>query len=522
MSLHHVTTIASDAQAVVDFHAGFLGLRLVKRTAGAADPRQLHLFFGDGLGAPGTLVTCLIWENAGPGRAGTGAFGEIALAVPAGAVGFWLGRCIEHGVAHQGPTRELDEPVLRLKDPDGLIVKLVATAATPVPSSWSGAPVPAEFAVQGLRAVTLFSEMPGPSVALLHERFGFRPAGTEGAVARLLSPDGRAVDVRDGRGFWTAAAGGGTVDHVALRAASRAGLEAARTALTEDGVEVSEIRDRRYFTSLYLRERGGALMEIATDEPGMTVDEPDGTLGEHLIIPEGHAAKAEDLRVLLPPVARPGERRLRKRDLPFIHTIRVPDETTGETLILLHGTGGNETDLLPLGARIAPGATLLGLRGRSIEEGVNRWFRRVAMKRFDEEDIRTEAAALAHFAREAARGYDLDPGRITWVGYSNGANMVGALALLHPEVVQSAILLRAMAVLGEPPKADLSASSFLIVNGTLDHYNDHGALETLLKSRGAEVEVRPHPTGHGLEPADLSEATRWFAGRPTRRDARTP
>jgi phospholipase/carboxylesterase len=122
MSLHHVTTIASDAQAAVEFYAGFLGLRLVKRTAGAADPRQHHLFFGDGAGSSGTLVTCLVWEHAGPGPAGVGAFGENAMAVPEGAHGFWLGHCLEPGLAQEGPVREVGEPVLRLKDPDGLIV----------------------------------------------------------------------------------------------------------------------------------------------------------------------------------------------------------------------------------------------------------------------------------------------------------------------------------------------------------------------------------------------------------------
>jgi phospholipase/carboxylesterase len=455
-------------------------------------------------------VTCLVWENAGPGRAGVGAFGEIALAVPEGALGFWIGHCLEHGIAQEGPVREFGEPVLRLKDPDGLIVKLVATNATPAATPWADAPVPADVVVQGLRAATLFSEAPDASAAFLRDQFGLVPGPTEGAITRLVAPDGRAIDMRDSQGFWTAAQGGGTIDHLALRAASLDQLGSYGASLTAAAAEASEIKDRHYFVSLYLREPGGALMEIATDAPGMAVDEPVERLGETLIVPDAHAAEAEDLRILLPPVARPGESRLRKRDLPFLHTIRNAETETGETLFLLHGTGGDETDLLPLGSRIAPGATLIGLRGRSTEEGINRWFRRLGPKEFDDDDIRAEAAALAHFAREAARGYGLEPGRITWVGYSNGANMIGALALLHPEVVRRAILMRAMPVFGAPPRAALAGRRFLVLNGTQDPDDDHGVLAGLLAVNGAEVQQLPRPVGHGLNRDDFSVAADWY------------
>jgi phospholipase/carboxylesterase len=209
-SLHHVTTIASDAQANVDFYSGFLGLRLIKRTAGAEDPRQLHLFYGDGVGSPGTLVTSLIWESAGAGRAGHGAAGELALAVPMDGISYWLTRCLDHRVDYEGPTKELGETVLRLKDPDGLIVKLVAAEGLPEGAFWRDSPVSCEAAIRGVRAVTLFSETADDTVRFLETRFDMRTLMEEGTIRRLAATDGRAMDVRDAEGFWPAAAGAGT------------------------------------------------------------------------------------------------------------------------------------------------------------------------------------------------------------------------------------------------------------------------------------------------------------------------
>jgi phospholipase/carboxylesterase len=512
-SLHHVTTIASDAQANVDFYSGFLGLRLIKWTAGAEDPRQLHLFYGDGVGSPGTLVRSLIWESAGAGRAGHGAAGELALAIPMDGISYWLTRCLDHRINYEGPTKELGETVLRLKDPDGLIVKLVAAEGLPEGAFWRDSPVSCEAAIRGVRAVTLFSETADDTVRFLETRFDMRTLMEEGTIRRLAATDGRAMDVRDAEGFWPAAAGAGTIDHVALRASTLGELRTAGAEFEAAGIALSLLKDRKYFASIYFREPGGALLELATDAPGMTVDEPVETLGERLFIPEQFATEADDLRIALPQITRPGAPHMKKRDLPFAHRIHTADLPDGDTLFLLHGTGGDESDLLPLGAAIAPNAQLFGLRGRSLAEGVNRWFSRQGMKQFDQAEIRSETEALAFFAREATTGYGLDPARITWVGYSNGANMIGALALHHPGTVKRAILFRAMPILDTAPEANLSGTDMLVLNGTNDPYNDQGRLAALLRERGAQVLEQRLPGGHNLQAQDRDIAAAWYAGQ---------
>ncbi|MFD2813645.1 alpha/beta hydrolase [Paracoccus aerius] len=161
------------------------------------------------------------------------------------------------------------------------------------------------------------------------------------------------------------------------------------------------------------------------------------------------------------------------RDLPFVHRLRQPDKPDGQTMLLLHGTGGNEADLMPLAHRIAPHATLLGLRGRSTEEGVARFFRRTSMTSFDQDDIRAEAGAFAAFWQGAVAAYGLEPARITVMGYSNGANFAAAVMGLHPGLIRRAILMRPMAVLEDLPAPDLSGLSVLTLTGARDPYGPH-------------------------------------------------
>lgn len=504
--IHHVTAITARVQANVDFYAGFLGLRLVKQTAGFADGEQLHLFYGDGEGSPGSIVSFLVWEAGARGRMGQGQAYEIALAVPPASIGDWLARALAAQVPVDGPAREFGEPVLRLKDPDGIIVKLVG-ADLP-----AAAPLPDPIAPTRLRAVTLLSATAEVSCAFL-ARFGYRAGPLEGAVQRMVSACD-AVDIRDASGFVPAIPGTGMIDHIAFRAPDVQALRDMRRNLgPAEGL--TEVHDRRYFLSLYLREPGGHLIEQATDEPGFTVDEPPAELGQTLFIPPHDAARADDLRVMLPQFALPGEERMPMRDLPFIHRFHVPDDPDGSTIVLLHGTGGNEADLMPLARRIAPRATLLGVRGRSTEEGINRWFRRFDAVTFDQADIRAEAAAFAGFIEGAVRGYGMDAGRMTYLGYSNGANLLGAVMLLHPGVVRRAILLRGIAVLDEAPAVDPTAdprgSEVLLLTGARDPFARMApALEVALRAGGAALDARTLPAGHELGAADLEQAKEWL------------
>lgn len=501
--LHHVTLITRRVQDNVDFYAGFLGLRLVKRTAGFEDTDQLHLFYGDALGSPGALVTFLVWEDGAAGRTGLGQVAEIALAVPPAAIGGWLTRALARGVPVTGPAREFGEPVLRLKDPDGIIVKLVGTDLP------AAAPLADPDAPRRLRAVTLLTDRPADTAAFL-TRFGYRPGPAEGAIRRMLSPTD-AVDVRDAAGYVPGIPGTGTADHVAFRAADIAALAAAEADLARTAAPTQR-HDRTYFTSLYVREPGGTLLELATDAPGFTVDEPAATLGQALFLPGATPAAAADLRLRLPQFALPGAPRPPRRALPFIHRLHQPDDPDGTTLLLFHGTGGAEADLMPLAHRIAPRATLLGLRGRSTEEGRLRWFRHAPGGGFDQADIAAEAAALAAFVAGAVRGYGLDPARLTGLGYSNGANFLAAALALHPGLLPRAVLLRAIPVLAPLPRPDLGGTQLLLLAGAQDPAAPQSAgLARWLADCGARVDTATLPADHALGPDDAARAAAWLA-----------
>lgn len=501
--LHHVTAITRDVQANVDFWMGFLGLSLVKQTGGFEDAEQLHLFYGNETGAPGTLVSFLVWQDGARGRVGHAQVAEIALAIPRGRIGDWLTRAMQHRLRIEGPSREFGEPVLRLKDPDGIIVKLVGTD---VPDTgWPAAP-------HGLRAVTIWSELPDQTADFLI-RFGFRAGPSEGGVRRLTSDDGSVLDIRDASGFVPGIPGTGVIDHVALRMPDDEAIEQHRAALSTRNSSEVNVHDRKYFTSLYVREPAETLIELATDGPGMAVDEAPDRLGRTLMIPPHFAARADELRVSLPQFARPGEERIPMRDLPFVHRLHTPEDPDGSVILLLHGTGGNEADLMPLASRIAPRATLLGLRGRSTEEGIARFFRRITATSFDQADIRAEAQAFEAFMTGAIAAYGLDSDQITVLGYSNGGNFAGAVMALFPGLIRRAILIRPMAVLEDLPQVDLSDTHVLTLTGARDPYGSYAPqLNDWLQVSGADLDARVIDAGHELTPADLTAAQDWMKG----------
>lgn len=202
------------------------------------------------------------------------------------------------------------------------------------------------------------------------------------------------------------------------------------------------------------------------------------------------------------------------RDLPFIHRFHTPENPDGSVIVLLHGTGGSEADLMPLAHRIAPRATLLGVRGRSTEEGINRWFRRHDAVTYDQADIRAEAEAFNAFMKDAVQSYGLNAGGISYLGYSNGANLLGAVLLLHPGLVSRAMLLRGINVLEDMPKPDLTGTEVLLLSGARDPFARMApALELSLRRAGARLDVRSLPEGHELGAADLEMSKAWLGER---------
>lgn len=202
------------------------------------------------------------------------------------------------------------------------------------------------------------------------------------------------------------------------------------------------------------------------------------------------------------------------RDTNFTHRIHKPAEPNGRTIILMHGSGGDETTLVPLATKIDPHATLIGIRGRVVQEGVKRWYKRITPTSFDQTDIRGEADAFATFFTRLVKSEGIDLERTTFLGYSNGANLVAALSVLHPEVVKTAVLLRSMPVLDIAPHADLARAKFLTITGRDDTLYAPFApkLEAMFKSCGADVVAKTIIAGHDIGDEDAKIASEWLAG----------
>lgn len=282
--LHHVTAIAGDPQRNVDFYTGLLGLRLVKLTVNYDDPGTYHLYYGDDVGSPGTILTFFPWPGAPNGRHGTGQITTISFAIPESALDFWAKRLKERQVRFETRSQQ----VLTFSDPDGLRLELVAHSRAIERDGWEEGPVPHQHAIRGFHSVKVTEEGYERTAAFLTKNLGFKLTregkdifeyeageGGPGAIINVeckpASPPG-IVSV-------------GTVHHVAWRTPDDEQQKQWRASLANAGMNVTPIIDRRYFHSIYFREPGGVLFEIATDPPGFTVDESKDSLGKSLKLP---------------------------------------------------------------------------------------------------------------------------------------------------------------------------------------------------------------------------------------------
>lgn len=303
--IHHVTAIASNPQQNIDFYTGFLGLRLVKLTVNFDDPESYHLYYGDYTGSPGTVLTFFAWPGAPRGRGGVGQVTATSFSIPEGSVGFWLDRFAEHDIAFQGPDVRFGEEVIVFRDPDGLQLELIAHADAREVREWMDGPVPVEHATRGFRGVTLSEASLGGTGALLSELMDFERLGEDQGRVRFQAPGdgaGRMVEIMTSPGWLPGRVAVGTVHHVAWRTPNEAEQEEWRDEIATVGINVTPRMDRKYFRSIYFREPGGVLFEIATDEPGFAVDEPVERLGTGLMLPAWLEASRPQIERRLPPL----------------------------------------------------------------------------------------------------------------------------------------------------------------------------------------------------------------------------
>ena len=298
LGLHHVSCLCGDPQSNLDFYAGVLGLRLVKRTVNFDDPGSYHLYYGDGRGTPGTLLTFFPLPEAAPGRPGAGGWGAISLAARPDSVAFWAERL---GVV------PLPDGALDFADPDGLPLRIVPVAKPPLAAAWPGLRVPPEHALGAIDRVRMeTAAFDGTRETL--EILGFVAEDDDGETATFALAGGGPVKTLEVRRAFGGrqTPGWGTVHHVAFRVADDATQEAWRVRLSGAGYHVSAVRDRDYFRSIYFREPGGALLEIATDGPGFAADERPETLGESLRLPPFAEPHRAEIEAALPSLCLPG------------------------------------------------------------------------------------------------------------------------------------------------------------------------------------------------------------------------
>jgi glyoxalase family protein len=309
--LHHVTAIASDPQRTLDFYVGLLGLRFVKRTVNFDDPASYHFYFGDARGNPGTILTFFAWPGARRGIRGTGQIEAPAFAIPPDSVGYWLDRFKEHHVPAEKALARFGEGVLRFADPDGLVIELIVSISSAGFEPWADSTVPVEHSLRGFHGVSIALEGYEQTAKLLTETFGYRLVEQLNNRFRLAAPSeagaGRIVDLLctpDGSPGRVAA---GSVHHVAFRARDDAEQLVWRERLVDLGYNVTPVIDRTYFHSIYFREPGSVLFEIATDPPGFTLDESLDELGNQLRLPPWLEPTRSQVEEVLPAIKVPAK-----------------------------------------------------------------------------------------------------------------------------------------------------------------------------------------------------------------------
>jgi glyoxalase family protein len=302
--IHHVTAIAGPARRNLEFYTRVLGLRLVKRTVNFDDPGTYHFYYGDEAGQPGTILTFFPWAHVAPGRLGVGETQETVFRIPEGALGFWTHRFVQHGVPHDSVQQRFGEAVLAFRDPDGMRLALVALPGIEAEPGWNNGEITEAHAIRGFHSVSLLLEDAAPTAAILTDVFGFSEVGSEGSVTRYRAGPttiGGVVDLRAAGGFLPSRPGAGSVHHIAFRAADDAAQDAMVQRLAQNHrIGTTEQKNRNYFRSVYFREPGHVLFEIATDIPGFAVDESREDLGQALKLPSFLEPDRAEIERVLP------------------------------------------------------------------------------------------------------------------------------------------------------------------------------------------------------------------------------
>ena len=303
LGLHHITAIADNAQRNFDFYTNVFGQRMVKKTVNFDDPDTYHFYYGNETGEPGTILTFFPWEGIGKGYAGTGMATEIGYSVPANSLEFWENRFKEKGIIVNERTERFGETLLPFSDPDGLNIALIVPSTRDERKPWETPEINGEVATKGFHSVTLTLAKIEATAKILTDILGYRMVIQEGNRYRFITDtvkEAAIIDLVEQPGGPRGRGAAGTNHHIAFRVADDTIQMGYREKVMEAGLNITPQIDRDYFYSLYFREPGGVLFEIATDNPGFTVDEPLAELGSGLKLPKQYEDRRAEIEKQLP------------------------------------------------------------------------------------------------------------------------------------------------------------------------------------------------------------------------------
>jgi len=304
LGLHHITAIAGDAQRNYDFYTKTMGLRLVKKTVNFDDPQTYHFYFGDEVGTPGTILTFFPWKNVRQGKNGAGMATEIGYSVPKGSLDFWETRLEKFNIPYQKAER-FGERQITFQDPDGLWLSLIEAKHQDDRRGFKTAEIDSNVAIRGFHTVTLTLTNIKATAAILTEIFGYEQTENDDNLYRFKTDaveNAALVDLIESPSAERGLNAGGTNHHVAFRVRDEGDLMAMREKILARGLQITEKINRGYFFSLYFREPGGVLFEIATDNPGFATDETEENLGSSLQLPDQYKAMRAQIENGLPPL----------------------------------------------------------------------------------------------------------------------------------------------------------------------------------------------------------------------------
>lgn len=303
--IHHITVMASDPQANYDFYTQILGMRFIKKTVNFDAPDVYHLYYGDDIGTPGTVLTFFPFPDARRGKRGTGEITVVGFSVPSNSLNYWINRLAELAIDFNGPSKKFGYDFISLFDPDGMKIEIVADPTADNIMGWNNGEIPAEHSIRKFFGTTFYLKSPLKSEVLLTKVLGAKFIGEEGSIKRFSFGEKSSeafVDILEDANIQRGISGAGTVHHIAWRTANDEEQNNWRNKIIEFGLHPTEMVDRNYFHSIYFREPGGILFEIATDEPGFMIDENYDSLGTELKLPEWHEPKRHLIEQILIPL----------------------------------------------------------------------------------------------------------------------------------------------------------------------------------------------------------------------------